>query len=243
VPAPPTRRLGARRADQTITSLVQEAVLVGPHLGVLQKSGLTWTWDWPSLSGDLSHLTQIGKDAVVARGSSLVIMRQGQEVRECATSEIPVGGAIRFLLPGLGNPNDSSVLVGRADGLVRLWSLNGMPLSPPLWHPRPLSAMALSPDGRWVALADHQGGLSLWDLTAGVRLPGPTGLLHGAREIRKMAFGGDGSLWVLAGGKLLHWSDPKIDVDAVKQAERLTGQRLEESGTLRDLTPAEWAAL
>jgi WD40 repeat protein/tRNA A-37 threonylcarbamoyl transferase component Bud32 len=84
-------------------------------------------------------------------------------------------------------------------GEVKLWNATtGKALAGKTWH-HLLAAVAFSPDGKYLATADHDSNVALWDATA----LEPLGTYHGGRHQRavswtSVAFGADGR-WVAAG--------------------------------------------
>jgi WD40 repeat protein len=65
------------------------------------------------------------------------------------------------------SPQADAVAVVDAAGLVRVWSVpSGVPRTPPLRHPEPVSSLAWRPDGRQLAVATLSGDITVWDLSA-----------------------------------------------------------------------------
>lgn len=68
------------------------------------------------------------------------------------------------------NPRADAVAVADSAGLVRVWSVpTGVPLSPPLRHPEPVSSLAWSHDGQRLAVATVSGDVTVWDVSAQTR--------------------------------------------------------------------------
>jgi WD40 repeat protein len=98
---------------------------------------------------------------------------------------------------------------GRFDGteyLVRLWNVAGgspRKLEPLPGHTAPVQAVAFAPNGQFLATADDEGRLILWDPNGGKnlqdwRLPGAITALVFAPDSRHLAVGnGNGTVYVL----------------------------------------------
>lgn len=111
----------------------------------------------------------------------------------------------RQMITGLEvSPRVAAVAVADAAGLVRVWSMpSGVPLTPPLRHPEPVSSLAWRPDGQHLAVATVSGEITVWDVSARASQPGSS---QSTRDVaiapdgrQMLAWGsGDGvSLWDL----------------------------------------------
>ena len=108
---------------------------------------------------------------------------------------------VRFLPDGrLAVANGRTVYVLPADGGEPLFTLAG--------HPKQVNAVALTPDGRRLLSASHDGAIRTWD--AGTGEPGPA-FDWGIGPVTAVAFAPDGLTCAAAGlnGKVVVW-----DVDA-----------------------------
>jgi len=93
-------------------------------------------------------------------------------------------------------PDNRTIVLGDGQGAVRFHdAATGRSVGESLRHPRPIVAVALSPDGAWAAVGLEGGSVRLWDLSA-VRPVGPAEPL--GSEILALAFAADGRSFATA---------------------------------------------
>jgi WD40 repeat protein len=110
------------------------------------------------------------------------------------------------------HPNGQAILISSKEGIARLWDVAaGKPLGPPLSRDA-AGPVACAPDGRWLAVADRQGRVGLWEM--------PPRLARTVEHVR---------LWVeVHTGMELNDQEEIHALDADALAERR--RRLEERG-------------
>ena len=121
---------------------------------------------------------------------------------------------------GFGS-NDERVVVGYADGTIRLWDVGtgqvvGLPLK---GHSSPLRSISVSADGRRIASCDAGGAVRLWQLEGGAA----TGIsIKPQVDLVKVAFSPSGTFFVSSGT----YSVGRWEVDSgVGEVESVTGPR------------------
>lgn len=63
------------------------------------------------------------------------------------------------------SPDDRLIASASLDGMIRLWSIDGIPLGKPFENDNvPISAIAFSPDGQNIVSGDHNGEVKIWSL-------------------------------------------------------------------------------
>jgi WD40 repeat protein len=96
------------------------------------------------------------------------------------------------------SPDGKQIVIGDADGRVRLWDLaTSRPIGSTLQHPRDIGSVVLSPDGKQILIGSSDGTAQLWGAATGQ----PTGplLRHEGQGRVKAAFSPDGKTLVTYG--------------------------------------------
>ena len=148
------------------------------------------------------------------------------------------------------SPDGRRIVTASEDQTARIWdSLTGRPLTPPLRHGHQVWRALFSPDGQRVATVSLDGMARIWDAATGEPLT--PRLPHKSRLI-SAAFTPDGSR-LLTGdvkGTVNIWDLPQNRhhlSDAVLESQLLAGHRIDQTGGLVPLTPAElvdaWRAI
>ncbi len=118
-----------------------------------------------------------------------------------------LAGHPRSSLATLG-PHGTVVATGEVDGSIRLWSgSTGEPLGPPIGHPKMVTALAISLDGRFLLSSGVDGTARLWSTTTGAA-EGPPLPLPGS--VSGIAFSADGRWFLTVSGdnkpEIRRWS-------------------------------------
>ncbi len=231
VPARGTHRRGTQRSWVPVAVDEGGVALVGhaANNAVFSSDGdrlATWTgarvdlWDLergPRRAGALLHPAPLTTALFSAEGGRLATAcLSGVRLWESDTGRA-VGGP---LAGGAGSPwlafsGDGLALAAARSDRVTLWTMGDGSRAVALQHPAPVTALAISPDGRWLASAGATreagpGGVRLWEVRSG-RKVGPT-LPHPApvtrmvfdRTSRRLATTGEDAVvrvWSVPGGR------------------------------------------
>jgi WD40 repeat protein len=132
------------------------------------------------------------------------------------------------------------ILTGHEDHTARLWGAGGKAVGTPLRHDAAVRAVAVSPDGQWLATAAGKTG-RLWDAATHLPVGRP---FAGEADILALAFAPDGK-GLLAGdraGVVRRWpvAGPlEGDLPRLKLwVEVMAGKELDAAGTARPLNDA-----
>jgi WD40 repeat protein len=233
----------------------------GPAYSLVPKAGVVRAWDVRTGAEAVpgpADLTANGIPAVSADGRRLLTFARSEaRVIELAGGKadgvlLATGGFVRraaFSPDGArvvtltGMPTDTAVR-RPPGGEMRVWDAEtGQPITPPRTAPDAFSEVNFSPDGRRVLLAGRRS-LQVWDTETALPvtppLPLPPGPGNGAAR-----WADDGRVLVKDGATLAAWdvSADRRPADELRSwAQLLTGQRIDESGSLVPLTAAQLAA-
>jgi WD40 repeat protein len=132
----------------------------------------------------------------------------------------------------LNRPGDRWLFASGPDDRARLWDLDHPSAAPILVRGQTteVSALNVSPDGRWVATGDDRGDIRLWDLSGGDHVARPVVLRYHQKPLSALAFTLDGRRLIsadLSGVRL--WTLPVADL--IRLARDAAG---------RNLTRSEW---
>lgn len=172
------------------------------------------------------------EDLRIDRGSGIVVV--GGTVYRAAVSS-GTSGTVDFRSLEHARPitcarfrEDGSLVTASQDGRVQICSANGDPLRPGFDTEQIVTCGALSPDGQHLAVGDHAGAVSLWDLAAGQRLQQ---LQVAESAIRQVDF-------YAAGGRLLVLTeDGKVLTVLPETGERTSVNAVNESILATFLSP------
>ncbi len=139
----------------------------------------------------------------------------------------------------------ATILTASTDGTARLWdTATGTPRSGLLVHQDRVVTVAFSPDGKTALTGSWDRTARLWDVVTGKSLGPP---LRHAKAVLAVAFSprGKSVLTGSADGTARLWEVPGPVTESpqriVLELEALTGQCLDERGTVRVLDAVEWA--
>jgi WD40 repeat protein len=167
------------------------------------------------------------------------------------TPPIPTGNIYALAL----SPDGTRVLTACEDRTARVWDARtGKPLTPPLRHASRVADASFSADGRFVVTASSEGG-RIWDAATGRLLTVPYlpaaatasgwGRAALTADNRRLVTA-DHDEFVRVWDDVLSAGDEPVE-ELVQRARLTAGHRLDRSGGLVPLTPAElrraWEAL
>jgi tetratricopeptide (TPR) repeat protein len=149
------------------------------------------------------------------------------------------------------SPDGRRVATASWDKTARVWdAATGQPITPPLKHESTVTHATFSPDGRRVVTASEDKTARIWDAETGQSI---TPLMKHEAQVWHAAFSPDGRRVVTTSqdGSARIWevpiSDDRDSDDWIRLAQMLSGTRIDESGALVPITPAEfresWRAL
>jgi WD40 repeat protein len=120
-------------------------------------------------------------------------VRQGEQFNVILVFDVAVHPAFSCWAWGrrTGAKSGSGVAAGKATAVLR-------------GHTRPVRALAISRDGKYLASGCAEGVLKLWDVVSARELLSRR-LLDGSVPIRALAFTSDGRKLVLGGGERRGW--------------------------------------
>jgi tetratricopeptide (TPR) repeat protein len=144
------------------------------------------------------------------------------------------------------SPDGRRIVTASSDETARVWDAeSGQPITPPLKHEDVVSHAGFSPDGRRVVTASRDKTARVWDAESGQPITPP--LKHEA-SVSHAAFSPDGRHVVTASGDHTArvWDVPSSDDrdsdDWIRLAQMLSRTRIDRSGALVPITPAEFRA-
>jgi WD40 repeat protein/tetratricopeptide (TPR) repeat protein len=210
-----------------------EQIAFAPDGKWLITAGLDGTariWDTATrqLIRSLSHNGLVWSVAVSPDGTMIVTAGEGGirlwdsgtglAVGELMPAEVPSVVAVSF------SPDGRMLATASEDAAVRLWELSpGSLVMPPLPHGRPVTFVAVTPDGNYILTgtgdffaADFAGGAQLWEAGSGDLVPlpeatqlwgPPLALSPDGRTVLSRNSDGRIRLWDIATGKLIALSD------------------------------------
>jgi WD40 repeat protein len=120
-------------------------------------------------------------------------------------------GQLRGSLPGGGDlafAPDGTLITINGENLT-LWNVESGSVRQTLTNPAPLAYLALSPDGRRLAVADRAGDLRIWELDSGTQVDELTGWHTGA--VSAVAFNPESDR-VIAGGSTMFGSAGRLNL-------------------------------
>ncbi len=127
-----------------------------------------------------------GKTLAVADGSRITVFR-------------PPGKNAEIALPGAAavavSPDDSAIAGGGADGIGRVWSIDGRLLHELEGHEGPITDIAFSPDGTRIATSSRDKTARVWDVATGRSI---RALMGHRDDVTSVAFNPDGSVVLTA---------------------------------------------
>ncbi|MGC2856034.1 c-type cytochrome [Novispirillum sp. DQ9] len=169
---------GPARADMAGHGGMVRDLCVTPDGGTVASAGFDYTLRTWSLPGQQAQAVFNGHDAPLAAvacvGGDRVVSADGDgrvTVWDVAAPEAPPladhpqahAGRVTDLD---AHPGRGLVASAGWDGVVRLWSRDGVPAAP-LRHAQPVTAVAFTADGRRLWSADAEGTLTLWRVDDG----------------------------------------------------------------------------
>jgi tetratricopeptide (TPR) repeat protein len=148
------------------------------------------------------------------------------------------------------SPDGRCVVTASLDKTARVWDAEtGQPTSPPMKHEGGVNHVAFSPDGRRVVTASWET-TRVWDAASGQLI---TSALKHEGVVTHAAFSPDGCRVVTASSdntarvRDVPSSDDRDSDDWIRLAQMFSGTRIDQSGALVPITPAEfrgsWRAL
>jgi hypothetical protein len=183
--------------------------------------------------------------AFTATGFHFVGVYDVASRRTISTAKLPVSPvAIRW------SPDGSTIAVGAADDVVRLYDASLQPLGA-LHVRREATALAWSPDGGTLVAGDLAGNLYRWDLHDGLRAP--PAVVDGAHggAVRSLSFSPDGGSLASAGsdGLTMIWTADGLRLTRVLRGDTAAVWGVAWSSDSRDVVTASadgsiglWAA-
>jgi WD40 repeat protein len=113
-----------------------------------------------------------------------------------------------WMVESIGFARDGRLAAGARDGSVFVWGQDGGEPEATLMLRPGVSAVAFSPDGKWLAAGNLTGSVVLWN-TRTYRMQA---ILDGAgSEVRVVAFSPDGSLMAIGSGDAQHGRPGALD--------------------------------
>jgi WD40 repeat protein len=138
------------------------------------------------------ELTSDGRRLIVPEDDE-VIVRDADSLRDLRRIPARLGAPTALAL----SPDDRTLVVGRADGSLRLLDLRSRATATaPGLGSAAVQLVAFTPDGRTAVSADFEGGVTSWDLPGAEAVETLAG--H-RREVRSFAVTGDGATLYSAG--------------------------------------------
>jgi tetratricopeptide (TPR) repeat protein len=142
------------------------------------------------------------------------------------------------------SPDGKTILTGGDDKTAQLWdAATGRPIGRPLEHQDSVWAVSFSPDGTTIVTGSLDGTAQLWDTATSQAIGSP---LEVYRMAGSVAFSPDGTTLLIGSvdGTARLWAAPaQLPEDVPRLAawvETLTGQELDERGSVRPLDSAAW---
>jgi WD40 repeat protein len=233
----------------------------GPAHSLVPMAGVARVWDVRTGAEVIAEPPELTADAVPGMsgdGRRLLAWAAGEaRVTDLATGK-PVGKPLavdrfvrqavfspdgRHVITVSGMPTDSAVLPPRG-GQMRVWDADtGEAVTPPVTAPDAYSSASFSPDGRRVLLVGRRS-VQVWEADGGLPVTPPLPFPPGRAAVA--AWWADaGRVLVKDGEALAAWDvspDPRPADELRSWAQLLSGQRIDESGSLVPLTAAELAA-
>ena len=141
----------------------------------------------------------------------------------------PVEGIPKYIMSIAFSPNNSYIVTGSYDGVLRVWNLStGSLLRQLKGHTRVIRSVTYSTDGRYIASGSYDGTVRLWNAHTGEQVRVFSGIasstesVHFSPDDRLIIAGGiDGivQLWDVTTGKQMG----KYDISADKMSARYAG--------------------
>lgn len=180
-------------------------------LAAADADGRVMVWNMQDLAAEPRMLQQPGESVVMAlafspakAGKWLAAANQDGQVLVWDVNDWGAGAQVLLqndqALSSLAfSPDGRQIVVGDWSGAVRLYdALNGTPVREFIHHLREVFAVAISPDGNWLASGSTDNNVAVWDLNDPTALPIVLSGYHD--QVYALAFS-PGSRWLLIGSE------------------------------------------
>jgi WD40 repeat protein/tRNA A-37 threonylcarbamoyl transferase component Bud32 len=221
----------------------------GKWLAISGGYGITRVWDMATgqpITPELKHLYWAG-EAGFSPDNRLLATASGERI--IRLWELPSGKLLHQIEESnqgqalTFSPDGRWLATGNKGGDVRVWeAATGKPVTPWLHlGTQRVLTVSFSPDGRWLLAGGDSATVQAWDAATGERLgpswPALNGVMyaHWRPDGRQVAVAG----WVKS-GQLWDFTTPERSLeDEQLLAEVSSGSRLDATGSLTPLSPAE----
>ena len=158
----------------------------------------------PGNAADIDAFTPNGKALAVAGGNGNTTLWNAATGRlEARFPSDPSGGTYCLVI----SPDSAEIFTGGSTGVVGIWGVNTRQSVGTVTTGAAIGAMALSPNGKLLAVAGYDGIIRIYDTASHAQVA----TLHGDEgHIWSMAFSPDGST-LAAGSNVLQWWDVAAD--------------------------------
>jgi WD40 repeat protein len=225
----------------------------GRTLLTIGWDGAARMWDGATLAprgGPIRHPDGVRVVALSVDGGTILTGGNDGTARlwDAATrkrigSPLPHRGWVRAVT---FSPDGRTALTGGSDMAARRWDVvTGRPVGPALEHDGVILCLCYDSGGELIVVGCEDGSARVWDAATG-RPVGPT--LEHPGPVQAVAFDSSrGSVLTCSGWVVRRWSLPSPAADDAARvrlwARVATGIELDDSGTSRILSAAEWSGL